>query len=106
NLQLITECTQTRVVRAGEVEWSGRPGQEPLSRQGTKEQADRSQMGRVRDNQADKVPEEQAGEWSGIAGVSNVRGSEVPKEQAENSQGHKPGSGTHGQRGTEGSGRR
>ncbi|CAI9622462.1 unnamed protein product [Staurois parvus] len=33
--------------------------------------------------------------------VSNVRGSEVPEEQAENSQGHKPGSVTHGQRGTE-----
>ncbi|CAI9533033.1 unnamed protein product, partial [Staurois parvus] len=28
-------------------------------------------------------------------------GSEVPEEQAENSQGHKPGSVTHGQRGTE-----
>ncbi|CAI9597622.1 unnamed protein product, partial [Staurois parvus] len=28
-------------------------------------------------------------------------GREVPEEQAENSQGHKPGSVTHGQRGTE-----
>ncbi|CAI9580307.1 unnamed protein product, partial [Staurois parvus] len=33
--------------------------------------------------------------------VSNMQGSEVPEEQAENSQGHKPGSVTHGQRGTE-----
>ncbi|CAI9623310.1 unnamed protein product, partial [Staurois parvus] len=28
-----------------------------------------SQDGRVRNNQADKVPKEQAGEWSGIAEV-------------------------------------
>ncbi|CAI9608216.1 unnamed protein product, partial [Staurois parvus] len=65
--------TQARVVRAGEVEWSGRSGQEPLGRQGTKEQAERSQTGRVRNNQADKVLEEQAGEWSGIAGVGAGR---------------------------------
>ncbi|CAI9572594.1 unnamed protein product [Staurois parvus] len=33
--------------------------------------------------------------------VQQLTGSEVPEEQAENGQGHMPGSVTHGQRGTE-----
>ncbi|CAI9620209.1 unnamed protein product, partial [Staurois parvus] len=49
------ESTQRRAVRAGEVEWSGGPGQEQSGRQGTKGAGWRVWSGgRVRNNQAGK----------------------------------------------------